>query len=266
MRNICKIIFLALIVGCISVQSDGEVYDYTYENQDNWGDKYEQCGADNPYSPRDIQTALAIPKIERSLVFLNFDLPATVEAYNTGNFIELKFKGLIRPQIIFYGVIYTCEKMRIHNRHNGAPSSEHSFDGKKGDLEFQYYCHNEIHGTVAVAVLAKIDLNIKVGVLASLVNIVGNCIVPGVRITAIVQPGIFLNLINRSDFYYYTGCETSPPCQAPITFIVMAGIRGIAQADVDILALLCDANGKQIGTNCRKQNNSHGEIIHVIPQ
>lgn len=242
--------------------------DWNYEDQEDWPNKYPKCGGDKRQSPKKLQSSqftIDSTFIER----LDYSRNLTVIMENTGYGARLYVQS-VDGELPRLNVKYSEVELEYGEWFLGYidlhwGTSEHSIDGKRANMEAQFFhFHEKIfhideaaqaeNGILALAVLSEVsqdetdwcEMIFKVCSKVKSPNNVG---------ATVMHIGTHFKMLDMAlgDTTYaeYEGSQTSPPCDENVVWLVAKDIVKVKASQIEAVQTLEDANGDPILANSR---------------
>lgn len=232
-------------MSCFSVGSYADDYETNWsyqkgtEGPENWGalsKKYETCSKGEEQSPVDIETKKVIQ--DKKLPKLQFMYKKSIlDIENDKHWIEVDFNN--KSKLLIDGVSYKFTQVHFHI------PSEHMINGKKAAME-AHFVHEQENGKglAAVAVLFRKGAENKfydsiLGYLPLKANTER-------QYKSIVINARDLLPKSTSEYYFYKGSLTTPPCTEPLKWFVLRDKVELSEAQIKKLSTLYSMNVRPI--------------------
>ena len=211
LRRCTAVIAGLMVVTAASVIAQTEFKYFGTNGPAFWGQldpAWTTCGAGQVQSPIDFGKLTVLTKLRREPVPVEYET-STGQIFNNGHTIEIETEG--NNVLDLDGVEYELQQFHFHGL------SEHTFEGKGGDMEL-HFVHKSAGGVNAVVGVLLVR-GVSSGALAPIFAQLPNDLNVKHPLTGSFNPGTFLPA-NRA-YYRYEGSLTTPPCTEGVHWAVL---------------------------------------------
>ena len=216
------VIFGVMVLAVVSAAAQTEFQYFGPNGPSFWGQldpAWTACGRGHGQSPVDFGKLTLLTELHRRPVPVEYER-STGEIFNNGHTIEIETEG--HNVLTLGGVEYQLQQFHFHGL------SEHTFEGKGGDMEL-HLVHKSAAGVNAVVGVLMVR-GASSGALTPIFAQLPNDLEVHHPLPAHFNPGTFLPA-NREHFRY-EGSLTTPPCTEGVHWLVLKDPIAISTEDL----------------------------------